>query len=34
MVEDAEERAMEPADPVNPQRIFHELSPRSPTTSS
>jgi len=24
------ERAMEPADPVNPQRIFHELSPRLP----
>ena len=23
-------RAMEPADPVNPQRIFHELSPRLP----
>ena len=25
-----EERAMQPADPVNPQRIFHELSPRLP----
>jgi pyruvate dehydrogenase (quinone) len=24
------DRAMEPADPVNPQRIFHELSPRLP----
>lgn len=24
------ERAMEPANPVNPQRIFHELSPRLP----
>ena len=23
-------RAMEPADPINPQRIFHELSPRLP----
>ncbi len=23
-------RAMEPADPVNPQRVFHELSPRLP----
>ena len=23
-------RALEPADPVNPQRIFHELSPRLP----
>lgn len=25
-----EERAMQPATPVNPQRIFHELSPRLP----
>ena len=25
-----EERAMAPADPINPQRIFHELSPRLP----
>ena len=24
------DRAMEPADPINPQRIFHELSPRLP----
>ena len=24
------DRAMEPADPLNPQRIFHELSPRLP----
>lgn len=24
------DRAMEPADPVNPQRIFHELSPQLP----
>ncbi len=24
------DRAMQPADPVNPQRIFHELSPRLP----
>ena len=28
--ETLKERAMEPADPVNPQRIFHELSPRLP----
>ncbi|WP_420605377.1 thiamine pyrophosphate-requiring protein [Novosphingopyxis sp.] len=28
--ETLEDRAMEPADPVNPQRIFHELSPRLP----
>jgi pyruvate dehydrogenase (quinone) len=25
-----EERAMEDADPINPQRLFHELSPRLP----
>jgi pyruvate dehydrogenase (quinone) len=25
-----EERAMDPADPVNPLRVFHELSPRLP----
>jgi pyruvate dehydrogenase (quinone) len=28
--ETLKERAMKPADPVNPQRIFHELSPRLP----
>ena len=28
--ETLKDRAMEPADPVNPQRIFHELSPRLP----
>jgi len=28
-----EERAMTPADPVNPQRIFHELSPKLPDRS-
>ncbi len=32
--ETLKERAMEPADPVNPQRIFHELSPACLTTSS
>jgi pyruvate dehydrogenase (quinone) len=25
-----EERAMQPADPINPQRVFHELSPKLP----
>jgi pyruvate dehydrogenase (quinone) len=25
-----EERAMQPADPLNPQRVFHELSPKLP----
>jgi len=25
-----EDRAMEPAEPINPQRVFHELSPRLP----
>ena len=29
-----EERAMQPADPVNPQRVFWELSPRLPGTRS
>jgi pyruvate dehydrogenase (quinone) len=28
--ETLKDRAMEPADPINPQRIFHELSPRLP----
>ncbi|RZL29587.1 MAG: thiamine pyrophosphate-requiring protein [Sphingomonas sp.] len=28
--ETLKDRAMEPANPVNPQRIFHELSPRLP----
>jgi pyruvate dehydrogenase (quinone) len=28
--ETLKDRAMEPAEPVNPQRIFHELSPRLP----
>ncbi|MBZ9799472.1 thiamine pyrophosphate-requiring protein [Mesorhizobium sp. ES1-4] len=28
--ETLKDRALEPADPVNPQRIFHELSPRLP----
>jgi pyruvate dehydrogenase (quinone) len=27
---DAERRALEPADPLNPQLLFHELSPRLP----
>ncbi|MEH6952954.1 thiamine pyrophosphate-requiring protein (plasmid) [Nitrobacter sp. NHB1] len=28
--ETLKDRAMEPADPINPQRIFHELSPKLP----
>jgi pyruvate dehydrogenase (quinone) len=28
--EEAERRALQPADPVNPQLLFHELSPRLP----
>jgi len=28
--ETLKDRAMQPADPINPQRIFHELSPRLP----
>src|SRR5215212_3488151 len=29
--EEATRRALQPADPVNPQLLFHELSPRPPT---